>query len=83
MIKIRRLLNWLNNGNRWHDLGHILSGFFLCSVSMTFLSVNTTILLMLVGVIIKEVFIDGIRNKTKTIKDTTEWLIGIILALLI
>lgn len=82
MLKLKKIFNWLNDSERWHDLGHILSGFLIGTIASKIVSWWLALLVCGIFVIIKELVIDGWSGKDN-IKDTKEWMIGILCAILL
>lgn len=75
--KLTKLFGWLNDGGRWHDLGHIMGGFISCVVLIRLIYCPLlSLAICMICVLLKEFLVDGWKG-WDTIKDSIEWALGI------
>lgn len=79
---LQKFFKWLNDSNRWHDLGHVLFGFVAVTCLNVIMPLWMVITVFVIAVVLKELLVDGYSGRDN-FKDTLEWLLGGGLAILI
>jgi hypothetical protein len=63
ILKLIQLKSWLNEGERWHDIGHVLASFFITTVfSMLTGIIWLGPVISMTYILIKEGLVDGFHS---------------------
>lgn len=79
---LKKLFVWLNDGERWHDLGHLMFAFILTTIFGLAICPIIGVLVALLYAIVKEFAVDGYKG-FDTFYDLSHFIIGSGLALIV